>query len=188
MSKKLTPKERRLIRQEENLKGERKKKASLLSRPEFKKIPRSAYSFETSKTPKAHKNPESIMQMTMRWCRKCADVAGEWSWGQERQWSQKEWDETIEPFLKQFERLKWAEIYNQLTGEGKKSKRRKKHHDMDVCDLCDEAVERWKEIGLEEFETSFRFRLGGTERLWGYRIKEKFKIVWWDPFHNIFPL
>jgi len=58
---------------------------------------------------------------------------------------------------------------------------------MSIDLICDEAFERWLEIGLEEYDTAFRFRFSNKQRLWGYRIFTKFNIVWWDPEHMIYP-
>jgi len=33
----------------------------------------------------------------------------------------------------------------------------------------------------------FRFRLGGTARLWGFRANRTFHVVWWDPLHKVYP-
>jgi len=86
--------------------------------------------------------------------------------------------------MSEFQKLTWSELFAQRTG-GKE--RHKKHHDMDVCDLEPEAFDRWCEIGLDEYDTAFRFRLGNKPRLWGYRIHAKFYLVWWDPTHKIYP-
>lgn len=183
--KQLTPKQKRLLRDKVKQEKQEAKKVRLLSHPKFSKTARSEYSSERKKTARYQKNPGSIMQLFMTWCEKDADLEGQWSWGQDRQWSDEEWKHNIEPYLLQMEKLTWAEIYAQRTG-GKN--RHKKHHDMDIGVICDEAFERWIEIKLEEYDTAFRFRFGGKQRLWGYKILEKFKIVWWDPLHKIYPV
>jgi hypothetical protein len=87
--------------------------------------------------------------------------------------------------LETFSNLAWADISAQTTGSGD---RHKKHHDMDISQICREAQNRWQEIGLFQYDTIFRFRLSGTQRIWGYRILRKFWLVWWDPIHKIYPL
>ena len=32
-----------------------------------------------------------------------------------------------------------------------------------------------------------RFRLGGTERLYGFLVGNEFHILWWDPNHEVWP-
>ncbi|MEP7350514.1 MAG: hypothetical protein ABI668_11285 [Sphingorhabdus sp.] len=64
--------------------------------------------------------------------------------------------------------------------------RHKMHHNMDVDILADEA--QYRLIEIEKFaDTIFRFRLGSKKRLWGFRIVNKFEILWYDPGHEIYP-
>lgn len=184
MTKRLTPKQKRLIREKKESEKADLKKARLLQRPELKKEARSSYKPDVEKNPKLQKNPDSIMQYKMEWGKNGADLIGEWSWGQPRKWTDEEWNEIILYNLSELSNLSWYEIYAQRTG-GKE--RHKKHHDMSVEVICDEAFERWLEIGLEEYDTAFRFRFSNKQRLWGYRIFTKFNIVWWDPEHMIYP-
>jgi hypothetical protein len=52
--------------------------------------------------------------------------------------------------------------------------------------LADEAQYRAAE--LEKFsDTIFRFRLGSTKRLWGFRVVNHFEVIWYDPNHEIYP-
>jgi hypothetical protein len=138
---------------------------------------------ENGKLPKKQKNPDSIMQYKMEWCSKQADLEGKWSWGQQRQWSSQEWDSIIKPNLETFSNLTWSEILAQTTGD---NGRHRKHHDMEISLICTEAQNRWQDIELSEYDTIFRFRLGGRERLWGYRELQKFNLIWWDPTHQIY--
>lgn len=134
------------------------------------------------KKPRAKENPNSIFSMTVAWDCDDPDVAGVWSWGVERQWSTETWDSTILPKLQEFERLTWGEVDQASSGSSHKM-----HHNMDCGDLCYEAVNRLFEIEKIE-DTIFRFRLGGRERLWGFRYLNKFSILWFDPTHQIYPV
>jgi len=184
----LTPKQKKLRKQAKKRKLQAEKTARLLESPTFSRSPRSAeYIPEFRKAPRKKIDPGSIMSDLMRWCPLQADKEGDWSWGQPRQWSSEDWGQEILPKLNEFEKLKWSEIYAQRTGN-KKKKRHKKHHDMAVCNIEREACDRWYEIGLEEHDTAFRFRLAGIRRLWGYRILAKFYLIWWDPYHKIYPV
>ncbi len=185
--KRLTPRLKRSLRKKLEQDTQAEKKARLLKRPEFELIPRIKGDVPVSSTvPRASRDPGSIMACLMEWCPLQADTAGIWSWGQQRQWSDDDWRKTIYCNLINFEKLTWSEIYDQKTG-GKKQSIRKKHHDMNICDICKEAQSRWNEIGLDDHEMIFRFRLGNLPRLWGYRIYTKFFIIWWDKFHRICP-
>lgn len=162
--KRLTPKQKKELLEVTRKELQEEKKARLLQRPEFANhLPRiHGHTPEASKTPRTAKNPNSIMSCLLEWCPSKADLSGDWSWGQSRQWETDHWDDIIYPKMCEFQKLTWSELFAQRTG-GKE--RHKMHHDMDVCDLVEEAFERWCELGLEEYDTAFRFRLGNKPRL-----------------------
>jgi hypothetical protein len=111
------------------------------------------------------------------------DVDGAWQWGEQRAWTEEEWNGVIAPAFRAFEALTWAGIEAQSSGSGHRM-----HHAQEVGSLVDEARYRWLELGLEEFDTAFRFRLGGTRRFWEFRLQGHFFGVWWDRHHNIYPV
>jgi len=168
------PKEKREIREQLEREKKEGKKARLLA----------SLNVETSKQPRTQRDPNSIMQLNMKWCCKQADLDGKWSWGQERQWSEQDWNTIIQPNLEMFSGLTWADIFAQQTGT---KERHNKHHEMEISEIITEAINRWEEIELDQYDTIFRFRLSGKKRLWGYRITHTFKLVWWDPTHQIYP-
>jgi hypothetical protein len=133
-------------------------------------------------TPKAIA-PKSLFRMHMTWCTTQSDLEGIWSWGEPRAWSQDEWETEINPKFREYEKQKWAEIDAHNSGTGHKM-----HHEQEVHTLTKEAQERWIEKNLEQFETAFRFRLGGKKRAWGYRLQAHFHLVWWERNHKIYPL
>jgi hypothetical protein len=118
----------------------------------------------------------------MTWSCENPDVEDVWSWGVARQWSDEDWDSTIEPKLREFERLTWAEIDSFSSGT-----RHKMHHNMDTDQICEEAQLRLIEIERYD-DVIFRFRLGGLPRLWGFRVLAEFQIVWFDPTHQVYPV
>lgn len=186
VKKQLTPKQKRAIRTKVNKDKQNTKIARLLTRPEYRSSPRIQKVIpEFGKLPRLSNDPDSIMNCFMEWCPSRADVAGHWSWKQPRKWEEDDWNCNINPKLLEFQRLKWSEIFAQRTGT---KKRHKLHHDMEVCKIITEACNRWNEIGLEEYDTAFRFRLAGKRRLWGYKTLAKFHLVWWDPHHKIYPV
>lgn len=82
--------------------------------------------------------------------------------------------------------LSWREI-EQMSSGGER--RLKTHHSHELTDLVEEAQLRWVEVGLEQFDSVFRFRIGGQRcRAWGYIVQAHFQLVWWDRTHNIFPV
>jgi hypothetical protein len=50
-----------------------------------------------------------------------------------------------------------------------------------------DAQKRLDAIGLPDQTQISRLRLGGTQRLYGFRQGNVFHIVWWDPRHEIWP-
>ncbi|WP_342069685.1 hypothetical protein [Yoonia algicola] len=151
--------------------------------------PRLAEVVGTEELPRTGADPQSIMQMRMDYVlHECADREDEWSWGQHRNWcttARTSGDQcVVKSTMIMMSTLTWAEILDQRTGS--KRKRRKKHHDQSWDSICGEAQSRWLKIGREE-EELFRFRIGSTQRIWGYRQKSTFYVVWWDPEHKIYP-
>lgn len=132
------------------------------------------------KTPISTKN-NSIFGMKVSWCHSKADTEGRWSWHEPRQWTDKEWEEDIFPLFEEFSKKTWAEIDTFASGTGHKM-----HHSQNLSDLIKEAHDRWNQLGLEEFDVLFRFRLGGKKRAWGYIVQSHFFLIWWDRNHKLY--
>ncbi|QGX39444.1 hypothetical protein [Permianibacter aggregans] len=133
-------------------------------------------------TPKAAKDGSRYGEL-VTWCITGADKEGKWSWHEPREWSNEEWDNDIAPSFQEFARKTWAEIDHLSSGSSHKM-----HHDQDVASLIKEARRRWRKLGLEQFDTAFRFRLGGTKRAWGYIVQAHFFLVWWERHHKLYPV
>jgi hypothetical protein len=117
------------------------------------------------------------------WCVNKADLSGSWSWGEDRKWSPEEWDNIIHPPLLEFSKLTWQEIDRFSSDTGHKM-----HHSHEVGDLIDEAQDRWRDLELEQYDSVFRFRMGGQKRrAWGFVVQAHFHFVWWDREHSIYP-
>jgi hypothetical protein len=80
----------------------------------------------------------------------------------------------------------WSQVREQ-TGSGKERQHRI-HHDQDVSTIVDEAQEQIAKYYPDWGDQLFRFRVGDTERLWGYRYMGVFYAIWWDPHHKIYPV
>jgi len=120
----------------------------------------------------------------MTCCREKSDQDGQWTWGDPRAWTEDEWDGTIYPSLNHLSNLSWREI-EQMSSGGER--RLKTHHSHELTELVDEAQQRWVEVGLEQFDNVFRFRIGGQRcRAWGFIVQAHFHLVWWDRTHNVF--
>lgn len=89
-------------------------------------------------------------------------------------------------FLTNLERSTWNEVRAQITSSKKGSHR--KHHPIPLGRLCPEALRRLEELGLDDFDELFRFRVSGPHRLWGIVHEGIFYPIWWDPDHKVYPL
>lgn len=177
----MSKKEKRIARQLLRADAHAAKQARLRERPSEERTVRLGASPESAKLPRSNKDPSSIMSERMTWTIDYADREGSWSWGTLRQWAEADWSDEIEPSLLSFGGLSWAEIGMQTSGS------HRKHHGQEVTSICSEAQSRWSEKNLDQYDEIFRFRLGSTKRLWGYRIRAQFHVVWWDPDHKIYP-
>lgn len=119
----------------------------------------------------------------MTWCKTKADGNGDWTWGEPRAWTSQEWNEKIHPGMEELSPLTWREIESLNSGSGHRM-----HHEQDLGDIAPEAIARWHEIGLGEFDALFRFRIGGQKsHAWGYILQAHFFFVWWERLHKIYP-
>lgn len=110
------------------------------------------------------------------------EFAGEWSW----QISQAQLMEIMK-FLAETEKRAWKEIRRDMTGG--KRRRGEKHKFIPLSSLCKDARDRLSDLELDDQDQLFRFRLGGTERLWGVLLPDDhmFYLLWWDEHHKVCP-
>jgi len=80
----------------------------------------------------------------------------------------------------------WADIATMQTGG---NRRLRLHHEQEIATLDKQAQADLSRSKLDERfgDSMFRFRLGSTIRLWGFREGATFHIVWWDDDHNVYP-
>ena len=175
-------------------------KAALIAKVDIEQSPRQAVALTQNEAPRlaphlaraadlqAEKAPKAIKDGSrfgsrVTWCITKADRQDHWSWGEARQWSQDEWTTVIHPPFQQFEQLTWQEVDQFSSDTGHKM-----HHGHEVGDLIPEAQSRWRELDLEQYDSVFRFRLGGQKRrAWGFIVQAHFHFVWWDREHSIYP-
>ncbi len=114
-------------------------------------------------------------QEKLSWQIRILDFEGPWGWGD----IDAETLTYLHGKLAQFETMTWAEINNPNTG----------CHPIQIKDLCSEAQKRLAEIQVVTTEEElFSLRLSGKERLWGIRERHIFKILWWAPRHEVYPV
>ena len=124
----------------------------------------------------------------LTWCTTVSDLEGEWSWREQRCWTEEEWKTKILPNFSLLEKSTWSEILFEQKTPAKGGKTVPKHHDQELTTLVQEAQDRWIEIGLEEYDTAFRFRFANTIRAWGIKLQGHFYLVWWERYHKIYPV
>jgi len=61
------------------------------------------------------------------------------------------------------------------------------NHKIEKCSLCTKAQKRLIEIKLDDYDEFYSVHIGGKKRLWGILEGSYFKILWWDPHHEICP-
>jgi len=63
------------------------------------------------------------------------------------------------------------------------------HHGQELKSISRKARKDADRQKLSETfgDEMFRFRLGSTRRLWGFRKERTFHVVWWDPEHKVYP-
>ena len=84
--------------------------------------------------------------------------------------------------LKPFECSKWSEILAQ------QSRGNKRHGFIDCGSICSDAQRRLKEINQDDVDQLFHFRLTSGVRCWGIVDRHTFKMLWWDPKHDVYPI
>jgi hypothetical protein len=124
---------------------------------------------------------------SLTWCTTVSDVEGEWSWREQRAWTEEEWQTQILPSFSALEKSTWSELLFEQKTPARGGRAVPKHHTQELMTVVQEAQERWIEIGLEEYDTAFRFRFANTIRAWGIKLEGHFYLVWWERHHKIYP-
>ncbi len=83
--------------------------------------------------------------------------------------------EKIYPKFKYFESMNWHEILN------------RNNHEVGVDRISKGARKRLEELRLDDIDYLVSLRFTGTQRVWGIRRSNIFQILWWDPFHKVYP-
>ena len=139
---------------------------------------------EKDKTPRVGVSVGSRLNHKVTWCITRSDTAGEWSWGELREWTDDELNDDINGKFKNFEALSWGEVNNLSSGSGHRM-----HHPHKFGNLPNEVQDRWFALNLDEFaDDVFRFRLTGRKRAWGYILQAHFYLVWFERNHMIYPV
>jgi hypothetical protein len=136
-----------------------------------KRLNKHSLSKSYTKQPRKEARPTSLDKCPA-WHLDLIDLKGPWGWenvGKEFFFTE------IIPKIKNFEKMFWKEILN------------KQNHEVQVAQICKEAQKRLKHIDCDDIENLVSLRLSGTQRIWGFREDNIFKILWWDPDHQVYP-
>ena len=112
------------------------------------------------------------------------DHDGEWSWRINGSTL-----DTIVQFMIQMERLTWKQIRTQQAATTTRARAR--HHSQQVETLAADAQRRLSELGLDDVDELFRFRVDQKGRLWGVLSRESPRVfypIWWDDDHRVYPI
>jgi hypothetical protein len=61
-------------------------------------------------------------------------------------------------------------------------------HHHPLGSLGREALSRLAEIGQDLVDGLYSLHIGKRERIWGIQDRLYFKVIWWDPNHQVYPM
>ena len=135
--------------------------------PHYEKLP------APEKTPKTSKSFLDYKEQKISWVLGSLDKDGEWSI---LKITKECFISRILEKIHAFESMYWKEIVNN-----------ENNHEVSIEKLINVAQKRLQELKIEDIESLFSLRLSGKERIYGIRVGSIFKVLWWDPNHEICP-
>ncbi len=83
----------------------------------------------------------------------------------------------------------WKDVYSKLINFETMTFQEIKDgsHLVPVSDLIPKAQKRLVEIDQDDTDELYSLRLTGEKRIWGIQDRSIFKILWWDPSHEVCP-
>ena len=138
------------------------KKASRSNNPSNAKLPRGGGKV----TP--------IENKTIVWQLGIIDKEGPWGW---KAASEGELWDTLHDKIKDYETM----TFEELMGKNRES------HPISCSKIISKAQRRLDEISQSDLDDLFSIRISAKQRLWGVRDRNIFKILWWDPNHEVCP-
>jgi len=138
------------------------------------KVKRAAW----SKNPSSKKSPRGAEKVTpienqpIVWRVGVLDKDGPWSW---------ESTSLAESWVEMHSKMK--DLESMTFGGVMKAG----SHPIPCSRLIPDAQKRLREINQNDLDELFSLRLSGKQRIWGIRDRNVFKILWWDPNHEVCP-
>lgn len=119
--------------------------------------------------------PVDFNKATPVWSFAALDLDGPFGWR-----SLVEPDDQVEVLnrLRALEKMTWHEI---------KMEGKKRNHSIRVADCSKEAQKRLRELELDDVDELFSLGVKGEPRIIGILDRTIFKILWWDPEHQVCP-
>lgn len=126
----------------------------------------------SERQPRGIKKAQRIESNLIAWHLRIVDQEGRWGWNRVDQTTF--WKEI---FLKisDFETMTYSEILG------------KDNHEIPISNIIREAQIRLKEIEQDDVDHLVSLHITGKKRIWGIRDQNIFKVLWWDPNHEICP-
>lgn len=117
--------------------------------------------------------PESTNSQTIAWHFGIIDCEHQ-KWGCKLIDQETLWNIIFKKII-DFETRTWGNIEND----------KKKNHYVPVNEICPMAKKRLKELKQEDIDNLFVIHFNNKNCLWGIREGRVFKILWWDPLHEV---
>ena len=137
-----------------------KKKPKKGGNPHFEKKPRSP-------------SLENPLDLNPVWQISRIDLEGPWGW---TNIDKKLFFDKIIPRIKNFESMTWSNIIG------------KRNHPIPISKIAEKAQKRLAELNMDDSEYLISLRFMSRERMWGIRVHNTLKILWWDPNHEVYPV
>ncbi len=128
----------------------------------------------TGKSPRISSDPNSYYELQPSWRIHKLEMCEPYGWHE----LDSDSIARVRERLAAFESMTWREIL--LDGK-------KRHHNVNIRDLCKPAQDRLTELGLDDLDRLLSLGLTGSERIWGILASGVMNLLWWDPDHRICP-
>jgi hypothetical protein len=128
------------------------------------------------KTPRVFEDVDALESKNFAWKvhMNYIDITHDvWGWGN---LGFREFVRTIVHRLNNFETMTWQEITN-----------RKSCHPMPIKNICSKAQSRINELH-GDIDTLHQVDVSELGRVWGFRDRLTFYLIWYDPDHTVCPL
>ncbi|QPM68210.1 hypothetical protein [Atribacter laminatus] len=139
----------------------------------MRKKPSRKFNPPEGKSPRNEQEPESIISKLITWHIRTMDKEGLWHW---KNISLDIFWDKVHKILSCYEMMTWGEVLNN-----------RNNHFIPVNNLCKKAQQRLQVLKQDDIDEVVSFHINGKGRIWGIQDRYIFKILWWDPNHQVCP-